>query len=338
MRATEFLQLLWGERPPGYIELWTKSSKKSNYLKSPLGANIIATEGAPDVYTGTCLAFRQFDARQRAKATQRIAIAGLWLDVDVNGGPDNKRGSAPCKQDAERLARQLHEPTLIVDSGYGVHAWWLLTEPWRFNDLAEQQQAAVASAQWYALHRRAAQRHGWTIDHTHDLARLLRVPGTTNAKGDPARPVDVIDTGGPRYDRSALLDLAAHAGGVDLPAASRPGQQQDAVVARTGATPPMHKVEALAFNSPEFQAALDHEGHPGWSQSEWDLSLASQAAAAGWTGQEIADLVVWDRVRHGKPEKARRAQYVRRTVAIATERADRAGAGESLQRLARTPA
>jgi hypothetical protein len=333
--TADFLTRLWGEQPPGYIELWNRARKHSRYTRDPAGPVAGSVDGRPDTYTGVTLSVASFPHDRRAPINARIALAGLWLDLDVNGGPDKKRGAAPDKTAALSLSRALHAPTLVVDSGYGVHAWYLLQKPWQFTCQADQDQAALAAAQWYQLHRSRAQAQGWTVDHTHDLARLLRIPGTVNAKGGDTRPVTLLQSDGPRYPLEQLLAAAAAAGPIDVPGTHTRRAQ---VRARADAAPPTLKVEALAFNSPEFAASLQHEGHPAWSQSEWDLSLASQAAAAGWTEQEIADLVVWDRTRHGKGEKAQRAKYLQRTVAIATARADRDQAGDQLDLLARTAA
>lgn len=315
MRATEFLLGLWGRKPPGQLHMWVRDGKKSHYPLSAHGADIIAYQGRPDVYTGVSLTHKNHGAHKRPLNEHAVAVAGLWLDLDVDGGPDNKTGAAPDRDRAYRLAHQVATPTVIIDSGYGLHAWYLLTEPWRFLTLDDQHQAATASAQWYQLHRTIAQADGWTVDHTHDLARLLRLPGTSNGKGGLNAPVDVLEASKIRHDRATLLQLADQAGPVDLGHAARPGQPTTVITPRDGARPPVVKLEALAFNNPDFADALQHAGNPGWSQSEWDLSLASHAAQAGWEAQEIADLIVWDRTRHGvNVAKAGRTKYVQRTV------------------------
>jgi len=349
MKASDFLRALWGDRPPGYVELWALRGKRSQYLTNPVGADVIASEGTPDVYTGTCLAYQRMDGARRAPAAQRIAIAGLWLDLDVNGGPDSKTGVAPSKADALIVAGALLAPTLVVDSGYGVHAWWLLDQPWRFATIAEQQQAAQASAQWYALHRARAQARGWSIDHTHDLARLLRVPGTVNGKDrDNPAPVRALASEGPRYERAELLQLCATAGLVDSGRTLRPVTPLDVLIRWDAGLP--EKAAVLAENVPEFAAALQHAGHPAWSMSRWDMSLASQAAGAGWSNQEITDLICWHRRRwdgqivgsesdkRANGRKALRRKYIESTIALARSRADRDEQSRALGELARTAA
>lgn len=320
--------MLWGDTPPGLIQLWWLDGRRSQYLRAPAGAG--GLDGAVDVYTGVAIAHKDHGRYKRATANQAAGIAGLWCDIDVNGGPDAKTGGAPDKTAAIELARTgVLEPTMIVDSGYGVHAWWLLDQPWRFTSQADQDTAARMSAQWYALHRACAREQGWTVDHTHDLARLLRLPGTVNGKGGHLAPVTVIATGGPRRTRGELEQLAATAGDVQATAGS--AQQLELsglpeIQLRDGAQPPMVKVDALRVNSPEFAMTLDHRRPDGqnWSLSEYDMSIATQAAQANFTDQEIADLISYHRRLHNPNDrKAGRMDYLRRTVAKARDNATR---------------
>jgi hypothetical protein len=69
--------------------------------------------------------------------------------------------------------------------------------------------------------------------------------------------------------------------------------------------------------------------------SEWDLSIATQAAQAGWSDQRIADLLVWHRRTHDPTDaKAGRTDYLRRTIGKAKARARREDAAETMRRLA----
>jgi hypothetical protein len=261
----------------------------------------------------------------------------LWLDVDVIGGPDDKTGAAPDQLAAAKLTQATAQPTLLVSSGYGIQAWWLLREPWRFASRDEQRDAALMSAQWHALHRAEAYRRGFGLDHTHDLARLLRVPGTVNAKGGASKPVTVLADTQVRYDRDTLREMCAAAG--DVPVALG-----EADVATGGALPDVvtrdprishERLEALRFNSPEFERSWLHARGEHWSLSEYDLSIATHAAQAGWSDQEIADLVAHHRRlwNPGDPKSSRR-DYLRRTVAKARDGGQRARAAEFFAKLA----
>lgn len=67
--------------------------------------------------------------------------------------------------------------TCLVDSGHGWQAYWALKEPWALESDGERRLAA-------AMSRRLTATIGG--DATHDLARVLRVPGTVNCKASRA--------------------------------------------------------------------------------------------------------------------------------------------------------
>jgi hypothetical protein len=289
VNPVEFLTELWTATPPGLILTWELSSKRSQYLKAPAGATGVQA-GMPDLYTGVGLAHTDHGKHRRTPNDKVIAIPGLWADIDVNGGPDNKQGAAPTREVAVELAEQLAQPTIIVDSGYGVQAWWLFNEPWRFQTYGDQRLAARAGAQWQKLLRDQA---GFGLDFTHDLARILRLPGTSNAKGAERRPVNVLELG-PRHERDELLEVCASAGTVDP--GYRIGEQHRANVSCRPDTA-LPRLDDLVAHSPKFARTWRHEREDLPSMSEHDMALASIAALAGWGDS-----------------KAQRVDYVQRTV------------------------
>jgi hypothetical protein len=307
VNAVEFLTELWTSTPSGLILTWELSSKRSRYFNAPAGVAAMQP-GTPDVYTGVGLAHEDHGKHRRTPNTKVIAIPGLWADIDVNGGPDQKQGAAPDRDAALELANSTHEPTLLVDSGYGIQAWWLFEEPWRFTTYGEQRLAARAAAQWQKLLRDGAE---FGLDFTHDLARILRLPGTSNAKGAERRPVTVIATG-PRHERDELLEVASSAGAVD-PGYRIGEEHQPDVSCRPDTALP--RLDELLAHSPKFRRTWTHDRDDLPSMSEHDMALASIAALAGWSDQEIADLVcVHRRTCDPQDAKASRVDYVRRTV------------------------
>ena len=73
---------------------------------------------------------------------------------------------------------------------------------------------------------------------------------------------------------------------------------------RPDAEPPEAKWEALAMNEPRVMRAADRElGLP--SRSEHDMVLANICAEAEWSGQEIADLLYWNRRQRGDDTKGK---------------------------------
>jgi hypothetical protein len=82
----------------------------------------------------------------------------------------------------------------------------VLREPLVLRDAGVQGQARRIV---YGIQRRLAHDAGWKVDNTADLARVLRLPGTTNTKGEEPVDVRIVHSGGPRYQLAGLEQLGA---------------------------------------------------------------------------------------------------------------------------------
>jgi putative DNA primase/helicase len=183
MMPATFLRRLWPDPLPEgtRIALWTKATHKSRYLSSPAEAGQV--DGAVDVYFSAGLVPAGLSASVRLKAQEAKAIPGVWADIDINGGPEDKKNAAPDMETAIALAGSVLEPTILVNSGYGLQAWWLFEGgPWVFDGEADRARAAQVAQGWVARHQAIAREQGFKIDSVGDLARLMRLPGTCNGK------------------------------------------------------------------------------------------------------------------------------------------------------------
>lgn len=71
-------------------------------------------------------------------------------------------------------------PSVLIDSGGGVHTYWLLDAPYLIDNEDKRDAAKYIQGGWT---------HVVGADNVKDLARVLRVPGSHNYKYDPPRPV-----------------------------------------------------------------------------------------------------------------------------------------------------
>lgn len=336
MNGREFIKTLWQDVPGPdgpYVQIWELGAKRTTYWPAPTDY----FDGQHDVFCGVGLAGRKHGPGHRAKATEVVAIAGLWLDIDI--GP----GACPTRNDAFALSCIIEPPTITIDSGNGLHAWHLFEQPWCFRQRTEQERARIIARQWCALHQIKAAEHGWRIDSVGDLARVLRLPNTFNAK-DPAAPRPVIALGldpasGPRYTYSAL---ARHLSAMPIE------PERVAAAAAAGDDQPLDdetfeaKLQALLENSPDqFAPAWDHIPTPGrrdLSPSAWDLCLCSLAAPA-MTRAELVMLMRRHRERWGYPtDKLDRAKYIDLTITAARSRSVQAENDAVLRGLTRRAA
>lgn len=112
----------------------------------------------------------------------------VWADFDNKHVSEGKAFFA--------LMRSPVPPTVIIDSGHGYHAYWLLDQ---FEPLSVVQEVMKGMSVFFGA------------DHTHDAPRVLRVPWTTNWKETPV-PVrllkwDQTEQGYPLEAFDSLLPL-----------------------------------------------------------------------------------------------------------------------------------
>ena len=186
----------------------------------------------PDFYVGACALLRKPGRGARGKESEAAFMPGAWIDVDIDGSPIRGRtetvtGHAPSRAVALDAIRAIGEPTLIVNSGYGLQPWFLLERGLVLHDAGEQR---LARRIVHGLQRRLEREAGWKVDATADLARVMRVPGTVNTKAADPAPVELLPDGGPRYTLEQLQELAggdlglALAAAAEVPPAPSPGE------------------------------------------------------------------------------------------------------------------
>ena len=95
-----------------------------------------------------------------------VEIPAVWCDVDYKDTPPERL--------AENLKKFPSNPSITVESGGGLHLYWILSEPANQSDL----EAVVQ------VNRQIAAALGGDAAAT-DAARILRVPGTLNVKYQP---------------------------------------------------------------------------------------------------------------------------------------------------------
>jgi Primase C terminal 1 (PriCT-1) len=193
----------------------TRGSMSRNFYSSTEAAarEAVSLGFIYDVYVGVAPRWGSDGTRVGVRR-----LGALWADLDAKG--EHTVGS--------RL-RQLEDltchPSILVLTGGGCHAYWLLSRP---ADGLEQLEQAEGVMRWLG------QRLGG--DPVWDRARILRVPGTFNYKYELPRPVE-LERFEPRlrYDLDQLEEMseAFHEAGAPegVPTAERSSVRRDALAA-----------------------------------------------------------------------------------------------------------
>lgn len=316
--AVTFVHDLYGASPPRgkFVALWSKADKRTHYLVRADDADRFV--GQPDIYVHAALAGRSRGQHARILNVDAGGIPGVWADIDLPGPEDTPgKRRAPDIDTALDLANSIVTPTIVVGSGYGVQAWWLFEDLWTFNSDNDRDRGAQITRGWQILLRQGAQQRGFDIDSTHDLARLMRLPGTINTKGGGEAKVSLIEADGPRY----TIDEIAGPALVAAPREASKTRVQLSLDDSEAKVSMFRKRDALIENSDIFRKTWEHSRRDravaNWSMSEWDLSLASQAMHAGWDDAEIAALIAEHRrtqLGDADEKSAHMKDYLERTV------------------------
>ena len=205
MTPREFFERLYGDDYPGHLMVCHRDGamRAAAFTCERLAeacAHAVERGQAYDTWYGVGLQSEAPAGGSRGTADGVGAIPGLWADIDIRCDNHKAKALPESIEEARVLLTTFPlKPSLIIRTGGGLHCYWLFPELWRFESVEERSKAAILSRRFQATLRKHAHARGWKLDSTHDLARLLRIPGTQNHKGAEPRPVEILEQNELRY-------------------------------------------------------------------------------------------------------------------------------------------
>lgn len=174
-------------------------------------ASELDQQGAKGVYLRVSTVKRVLGAGERGSESDSWWLPGLWADLDFGSvghkhNPDQPDAlPLPPDEGEARLViahSGLPDPTLWVRSGGGLYPWWMIDGGVEIDD-ANRAEIKTLSVAWQSEILRSSNALGYHYgEGVGDLARVLRIPGTTNRKAGLERPCRVLEDSGQVY----LLD------------------------------------------------------------------------------------------------------------------------------------
>jgi P4 family phage/plasmid primase-like protien len=146
----------------------------------------------------------------RGDVDQVVRLSSLYADLDVK--PGGLTDFAAARAVIDDLSSALHvRPSAMVLSGNGMQPYWPI------EDMVTGLDAMALLRRWGRLVRHFAGLRGGKVDSVYDLTRILRMPGSQNHKGSPAKNVvGIADTGRPLAVEE-ILDALLEQGVIEQP-------------------------------------------------------------------------------------------------------------------------
>ena len=187
----KFLQAICGQGN-GYLSIsYTMDSHLKSLRSNFIDASDVAAvekylaslpSGAQVVFNFARLAKKPSSGRGKITDTHAFSVIGMDIDI---ADPNKPNKLLPTNIDEAIAALETLQlpPSIYVNSGSGLHAYWVLEEDLIVTDESDLKHARDFVANFYrGLVSNLPQ---YNFDHTQDLARSFRMPGSTNLK-DPA--------------------------------------------------------------------------------------------------------------------------------------------------------
>ena len=205
-----FLSALFGpylEIHKGYVEIRTISptGKAQSHFFNSIDKLL---EQLPN-YEGNHIFFGVCPRNSRKDGTKENIsyITALFCDLDYGTEGHKKASKHPTEAEALKAIETFEfQPSIIVNSGGGLHAYWLLKEPTKIESLSYVEGIIKGITEYLG-----------GDPGTQNIDRILRLPGTTNIKiknapkevrilkFEPALAYDISDLEGYKIDVETMM-------------------------------------------------------------------------------------------------------------------------------------
>lgn len=204
MDTREFFSELYKGCDEGYITLTILPERKTLWFKvneiGKFAATAVKQGTSTNAFFGVGLRKKVLHNNLRGTENDIIAITALYADIDVKSDAHAQTALPRSVDEALSFLNSLPlKPSIIVKSGNGLHAYWLLNKPFKIQSSRDKEAISSIFKGWSKLLSSKGNERGWKLDNVSDLARVLRVPGSINHKLKNGSKCEVLASNGTRY-------------------------------------------------------------------------------------------------------------------------------------------
>lgn len=208
MNTHDFLETLFGGCDNGNITITTLPSKKNYHIpvaEIDRAAEIISSHQNENIFYGTALRNDGLAPSTRGKVEDVHSVVCFFADIDIQGEAHKEMKLPATMEEVNTFLSDLNlPPTIIINSGHGVHAIWCLDHPFVIDSEEDRKRITSMSSAFGNHIKKSGLDRGWKLDFVQDITRMLRLPGSLNHKENPPIPCEVAFSSDTRYPLSAF--------------------------------------------------------------------------------------------------------------------------------------
>ncbi|MDO4200400.1 MAG: DUF927 domain-containing protein [Clostridia bacterium] len=212
METKEFLSEIYKGCSEGFLTITMLPERKTLWFKMSEieKALLLASKYGTKTNTFFGVGLRKKVLKNGFRGSERdiLCITTLYVDIDVKSEAHAQTSLPSSVDEATDFLHGLKiKPSIIVNSGNGIHGYWLLDKPFIIETEEDRKHISSIFKGFGRYVNSEAKKRGWKIDSVYDLARILRVPGTINHKLGTGAKCEVVESNGDRHSISDFMQF-----------------------------------------------------------------------------------------------------------------------------------
>lgn len=163
-----FVKEMYGENFKGFLSLWSKQTKRTKFYSSSviqdLLDDIAKLKDSEDLYLGLSTQKDDVGPKKRGSADSIVTFPSFFADLDFAIDKDSKKNYPPDEKTTLKILAKFElPPTLVQKSGNGLHAFWMLNQPFVCENRKDRRRAQAASKKFQAKIVAHFRKHGYDM-------------------------------------------------------------------------------------------------------------------------------------------------------------------------------
>jgi putative DNA primase/helicase len=240
-------------------------------------------------------------------------VSAFHAEIDYGKTGHKKESPSKTYEEALNTIQSFNpEPTIVIHSGGGFHCYWVLSNPVKVSDIGIDILESI--------NKTLSQKLGGDSG-THDISRVLRIPGTFNFKiPENPRPVSLIENSHKKYNYEDFEQFISAEASADKPKLTNNiTNHQSQTIA-----PSLSVIDIDALPISGKMKNLIKNGNDGSynTRSEADMAVITVLVNKGFEETQIKQIFQSQAIGQKYREHPSPDEYLKHTIASAKEKSN----------------